>query len=99
MKTRFRRIDFTPLLFGTFREMSSNVKGVVDMAVEYGAKHLGRTEASTTRDAVRAALRRRYRTHLSVAVWRGYASLILDRIKYVGTRHTSANKAQVRARM
>ena len=41
--------------------------------------------AATTVDAVRMALRRRFTTHLSTTVWRGYANLILDRIKYVGT--------------
>ncbi len=55
------------------------------MAVEYGVEHLGKSMAATTVDGVRIALRRRYRTHLSVAVWRGYANLILDRVKYVGS--------------
>ena len=35
----FRRLDFKPLVFGTFGEMSSNVKEVVNMAVEYGVEH------------------------------------------------------------
>ncbi len=95
----FRQLDFKPLVFGTFAEMSSNVSTVLEMAVEYGVEHLGRSMAATTVDAVRAALRRRYLTQLSTAVWRGYANLILDRIKYVGTGHTGANKAQVRAAM
>jgi hypothetical protein len=84
LETLFRRLDFKPLVFGTFGEMSSNVKEVLDMAVEYGVEHLGRTMAATTVDGVRIALRRRYKTHLSMAVWRGYANLILDRVKYVG---------------
>jgi hypothetical protein len=42
------------------------------MAVEYGVGHLGRTTAATTVDAVRMALKRRYRAQLSTAVWRGY---------------------------
>jgi hypothetical protein len=67
----FRKLDFKPLVFGTFGEMSSNVKVVVDMAVEYGVEHLGRTMAATTMDGVRTALRRRYMTHLSLEVWRG----------------------------
>ena len=40
------------------------------------------------------ALKRRYRAQLSTTVWRGYANLILDRVKYVGP-----NKAHVRAGM
>jgi hypothetical protein len=95
----FRRLDFKPLVFGTFGEMSSNVKEVVNITVEYGVEHLGRTMAATTVDGVRPALRRRYRTQLSLAVWRGYANLILGRVKYVGTGRLGPNKAQVRAEM
>ncbi len=69
------------------------------MAVEYGVDHLGRTMAATTVEAVKTALRRRYRTHLSTTVWRGYANLILDRVKYVGTGRMGLSKAQVRAEM
>jgi hypothetical protein len=79
--------------------MSSNVKEVVNMAVEYGAKHLGRTMAATTVDGVRTSLQSRYKTQLSLAVWRGYANMILDRVKYVGTGRLGLNKAQVRAEM
>jgi hypothetical protein len=64
----FRRLDFKPLVFGTFGEMSSNFKEVVNMAVEYGVEHLGRTMAASTVDGVRSALRRRYMTQLSMAV-------------------------------
>ena len=37
--------------------------------------------------------------HLSTAVWKGYANLILDRVKYVGSGRLGPNKAQVRAEM
>jgi hypothetical protein len=79
------RLDFKPLVFGTFGEMSTNVKEVVNMVVEYGVEHLGRSMAATTVGGVRIALRRRYMTQLLVAVWRSYANLILDRVKYVGS--------------
>jgi hypothetical protein len=69
------------------------------MAVEYGVEHLGRTMAATTVEAVKTALRRRYKTQLATAVWRGYANLILDRVKYVGAGRMGPNKAQVRAAM
>ena len=36
----FWRVDFKPLVFGPFGEMSSNVKEVVNMAVKYGVEHL-----------------------------------------------------------
>ena len=52
-------MDFKPLVFGTFGEMGSNVKEVVNMVVEYGVEHLGRTMAATTVDGVKTALRRR----------------------------------------
>ncbi len=62
LESLFRQLDFKPLAFGTFAEMSSNVKEVIDMAVEYGAEHRGRMMAATTVGGVRAALRRRYKT-------------------------------------
>ena len=36
---------------------------------------------------------------MSMAVWRGYANLILDRVKYVGIGRLGPNKAQVRVEM
>ena len=47
LESVFRRMDFKPLVFRTFGEMSSNVKDVVNMAVEYGVEHLGRTMAGS----------------------------------------------------
>ena len=58
LESLFRRRDFKPIVFGTFGEMSSNVKEVVDMAVEYGVEHLGRSMAATTVDGVRTILKR-----------------------------------------
>ncbi len=68
MESLFKRLDFKPLVFGTFGEMSTNVKEVVNMAIEYGVENLGWTMAATMVDGVRTSLRRRYRTELSVAV-------------------------------
>ena len=45
------------------------------------------------------ALRRRYKEQLSMAAWRGYANLLLDRAKYVGRGEAVANRAQVRHAM
>ena len=95
----FRSLDFKPLVFGTFAEASTNVGEFVELAVEYGVEHLGRTMAATSVDSVKAALRRRYKTQLATAAWRGYANLILDRTKYVGTRMAALNRAQVRMEM
>jgi hypothetical protein len=36
LESIFRQLDFKPMLFGTFREMSSNVKDFVDLDVDYG---------------------------------------------------------------
>ena len=55
--------------------------------------------AATTLEAVKAALRRCYRSQLSVANWRGLANLVLDRTKYVGTWHTGMNRVQIRQEM
>jgi len=99
LETIFRQLDFKPLVFGTFAESSTNVRKFIDTAVEYGVEHMGRTLAATTVDAVRMALKRRYRTHLATAAWKGYANLVMDRTKYVGTGTTWHNKAQVRQEM
>jgi hypothetical protein len=95
----FRQLDFKPLVFGTFAESCSNVREFIETAVEYGVKHTGRTIAAMTVDAVRMALRRRYRTQLAMAAWKGYANLVLDSTYYVGTGTTGHNKAQVRQEM
>ena len=50
-------------------------------------------------DAVRIALRRRYRTQLVMAAWKGYANLVLDMAKYVGTGTVGSNKAPIRQEM
>jgi hypothetical protein len=92
----FRQMDFKPLVFGTFAESSTNVREFIDTAVDYGVEHTGRTIAVTTVDAVRMALRRRYRTHLAMKTWKGYANLVLDMTMYVGTGTTVHNKAHVR---
>ena len=68
-------------MFGKFAEMSSNVKDIVEITVEYGVKHVDVIMAAMTPDVVIMALRRKYITQLSLAAWRGYANLILDRTK------------------
>ena len=60
---------------------------------------MGRTMAATTVDAVRTTLRRRYKTQLAMATWKGYANLMLDMTKYVGTGIVGSNKAQIRQEM
>ena len=95
----FRHIVFKPVVFGTFGETNSKVRELVDIAVEYGAEHLGRKMAAPTIDIVRATLRRRYRTQVSMAAWNGNANLVLDMTKYVGTGLTGSNRAQIRKEM
>ena len=84
------------MVFGTFAEISGNVRDLIETAVEYEVEHLRRTMEATTVDAVRMALRRRYKTHLAMAAWKGYANLMLDMTKYVGTGTVGSNKAQIR---
>ncbi len=67
MEAVFRQLDFEALVFGAFAAMSINVHNLLEMAVDYGAKHLGRTMAATTVEAVKATLRRRYMTQISIA--------------------------------
>ena len=58
----FRTLDFKPMVFGTFAEASTNVGEFVELAVEYGVEHMGRTMAATSVEYVKAAVRRRYKT-------------------------------------
>jgi len=99
LESMFGQIIFKPLVFGSFGEMSSNIVQMVETAEEYGVEHLGRNMAATTVDTVRTALRRRYRTHLSMAAWRGYANLLPDKTKYVGSGQSAPNTAHVRQDM
>ena len=46
LETVFKQIDFKPLVFGSFGEMSKGVKEFIMLAVDYGAEHLGRTMAA-----------------------------------------------------
>ena len=50
-------------------------------------------------NVVKMALRRRFRAQLSIAAWRGYANLVLDRTKYVGHGVGGATREQVRQAM
>ena len=43
-----RKLDFKPLVFGTFAEMSSSVKDFVDTAGKYAIDHLGASMAAMT---------------------------------------------------
>ncbi len=58
----FRQMIFKPLVYFSFGEMSSNVRELIETAVEYEVQHLGKNMVATTVDTVRSALRRRYRT-------------------------------------
>ena len=78
--------------------MSSNVLDLVALAVDYGTEHLGRSIAASDIDVIRATIRRRFMARIAMASWKGYANLILDRIKYVGAGSTT-NRTQWRHHM
>jgi hypothetical protein len=92
-------MNFKSLVFGSFGEMSTDVKEIVELAVDYGAEHIGQIMAATTVETVKAALRRRYKSQRSVAKCRGLANLVLDMTKYVGTGHTGMHMAQIKHEM
>ena len=71
----------------------------METAVEYGIRNLGRNIAATTVETVRVTLIRRYKAQLSITAWRGYANILLDRTKYIGSGEPVANMAQVRQAM
>jgi hypothetical protein len=79
--------------------VSSNVRDLMETVVEYGVDPLGRKMAVTTEDIARSALRKNYKAQLSIAVWRGYANLLLDMTKYVGTDRAAPIRAHVRQEM
>ena len=76
--------DFQGLAVGTYGEISSNVRKMVSIAVEYGYKHLGASILASDLDAVKNSIRRRFHTTIAMASWRGYANMLLGRIQYVG---------------
>ena len=96
MEGILRKMNLQPLVFGTFGEASSNVRDFVEMAVDYGAHNLGGSMIAVSLNVVKMALRRRFRAQLSIAAWRGYANLILDRTKYVGHSEGGATREQIR---
>jgi len=55
--------------------------------------------AATSVKSGRAALIRRYKTQLATTAWKGYANLVLDMTKYVGTGAIRINKAQLKQEM
>ncbi len=67
--------------------------------IEYGVGNIGRDMSATIVDKMRTTLRMRYKTQLSMAAWKGYANLLLDRTNYVGTCHTAPNRVQIRQNM
>jgi hypothetical protein len=83
------------MVFGTFGEMSFNVKDFIDLAMDYGAEHLRKSMAASTMDTLRQALKKRYKAQLSMAPWSGYANLILDRNKYVGDGIEGLNREHI----
>jgi hypothetical protein len=44
----FKTLDFKPMVFGTSAEASTNVGEFVEIAVEYGVEHMGRSMAVTS---------------------------------------------------
>jgi hypothetical protein len=93
-----KTLDLKLLVFGTFAEASTNVEEFVELAVEYGVEHMGRTMAATSVESVKAALRRRYKIQLATTAWKGYANLILDMTKYVGTGAAGGQQGPCQAR-
>ena len=97
LETIFKQLDFKPLVFGAFAEMSSNVKYFVEMAVEYGIGHLGVDMAAMTRMWMVRWLSNAHTRHNCPLqrAWRGYANLILERTRYVDTSVASTNRAHI----
>jgi hypothetical protein len=65
--TLFKQMDLKPLVSRSFGEMSTNFKEYIELAVNCEAEHLDKTMTASTVEAVRATLRRWYKSHLSAA--------------------------------
>ena len=99
METILRQGDvFHGLAFGTYGDINSNVRKLVSMATKYGHKHLAKTIImAKDLDAAKATIRKRFHARIAMASWRGYANMLLGRIKYVGkSRVLNKIKRQVR---
>ena len=99
LESIFSQSDFQGLAFGTYGEISSNVRKMVSIAVEYGHKHLGASILASDMEAVKNSIRRRFHTTIAMASWRGYANLLLGRIQYVGKAYAFNNKVQRQYRL
>ena len=98
LETILRQGDFHGLAFGTYGEISSNVRKLVSMATEYGHKHLAKTIMAKDLDAAKATIRRRFHARIAMASWRGYANMLLGRVQYVGKSRV-LNKIQRQVRL
>ena len=98
LESIFSQSDFQGLAVGTYGEISSNVRKMVSIAVEYGYKHLGASILASDLDAVKNSIRRRFHTTIAMASWRGYANMLLGRIQYVGKAY-AFNKVQRQYRL
>ena len=91
---------FKGLAFGTYGEISSsNVRKLVSMAAEYGHEHLAKTIMAKNLDAAKATIRRRFHARIALASWRGYATMLLGRVQYVGGKSRTFNKVQRQVRL
>ena len=66
------------------------------MAVEYGVEHLGMSMDASTLDVLGVALSSPYKAKL---FGRGFANLVLDKTKYVGTGRAGTSRAYIRQDM
>ena len=94
LESIFSQSDFQGLAVGTYGEISSNVRKMVSIAVEYGYKHLGASILASDLDAVKNSIRRRFHTTIAMASWRGYANVLLGRIQYVGKAYMPLTKSR-----
>ena len=99
LESIFSQSDFQGLAVGTYGEISSNVRKMVSIAVEYGYKHPGASILASDLDAVKNSIRRRFHTTIAMASWRGYANMLLGRIQYVGKAYYAFNKVQRQYRL
>ena len=100
LKAIFRNLDFKPLVFvRDIRGGKYQCRGICGASSGVWNRANGHDNGISYVEAVKAAMRRRYMTELTTEAWKGYANMMLDRTKYVGTGAAGTNKAQVRQAM
>ncbi len=77
-------MNFKLLAIGSLGEMCSNLNDVLEISADNGTELIGRIMAATKVEVVNGVFSRRLRSQVSLAAWRKYVNLLLDKMKNIG---------------